>query len=234
MTANKIIKSIVRDRMEATGEKYMEARRRTLADRPYTVTVISYEENPTFGFGDKLGSWQDPGVRLSAELIGAVSEIFHKKYGTRDYRDDQAGWILIKQETPAEYFTETAAISQRMKQHSRGIKFIIEYLNNPTPEELMNYVVPNTDSIVFHDKATEDSPHGEALEHTLNSLTPEDRNTLNQKVILYIIENENKPALRHAENGITINVPISTAALAPYPLLDKAAEIIHATWRARN
>jgi hypothetical protein len=233
MTTNKTQKKIIRDRMEATGEKYMEARRRTLANRPYTVTVISYEENPTFAFGDKPGSWQDNGVRISAKLTGALAQVFHTEYDTRDYRDQQIGWILIK-ENPTEYFTNTSDTSQRMKQHSHGRNLIIEYLNNPTPEELINQVIPNTDNIIFHDKATEDNPHGEALERTLNSLTAETRNTLNQKTLLHIIENENKPALRHTENGTTINVPAYTDTLEPYPLMNKAAEIIHATWRARN
>jgi hypothetical protein len=100
MTENKSIKSIIRNRMAATGEKYMEAYRHIMEDKLYTIGFLSLAEAGDYELKafPSHDDNQAPSTRpmVSYKLYEALNESLHKKYDTRDHRESQLGWTTIR------------------------------------------------------------------------------------------------------------------------------------------
>lgn len=238
MTENKSIKSIIRSRMSATGEKYMEARRRLMEDKIYTIGFLSLAEPGdyelrTFPIRDES---KPPHTQpmVSHKLYEALNDSLHKKYDTRDYRDSQLGWTTIREDDSnlEDYYIKDISLVPRSQYFEHGRRILFEDLNLRGSKALLDIVLPNTDKIIIHDTASDTSPNGKNLDQCLSQMDEESKTKVKSKLLFTILETEGLQ-----DNGIEIALGLpnesQTVRGAPTGGYEEAGELIHKTWISR-
>lgn len=237
MTENKSIKSIIRDRMSVTGEKYMEARRRLMEDKIYTIGFLSLAEPGDYEF-KTFPVWDesktpDTKPMASHKLYEALNDSLHKKYDTRDYRDCQLGWTTLREDDSnlEDYYIKDISLVPRSR-YSERCRILYEELTLRGSKALLDIVLPNTDKIIIHDTVSDTSPNGKNLDKYLSQMDEESKAKVKSKLFFTILETEGLQ-----NNGIEIVLGFPNESHAARGALTggykEAGELIHKTWISR-
>lgn len=164
MTINAKLKQIIRDRMSLTKEPYSVARRFVLENNIYTATVLSFSEDKTHG-------------QLSARAISRILGIHAvDKYGRTLGEPMVIGWIQDQYKTKADLDYRAARYA------GWGRAILVEYIERFDADDLLNRIIPQTDTFLLHVRAAEFGRFIGFLRDTLTGATPEEHEILKKLV----------------------------------------------------
>jgi hypothetical protein len=164
MTTNARLKQIIRDRMSLTKEPYSVARRFVLENNIYTATVLSFSEDKTHG-------------QISSRTISRILSVYAvEKYGRTLGEPMVIGWIQDQYKTKAD-------LDERAARYAGwGRAILVEYIETFDADDLLNRVIPQTNTFILHVRAAEFGRFIGFLRDALAAANPEEQKTLKKLV----------------------------------------------------